>query len=783
MSPVPSDASIDTPAPPKERRFKLSRACDRCRRRRIKCDEGHPCQSCLSSHSPCTFEEPGKRTQHAKSKRTATLEDRMHHLETLIHSIPTTRRPRPRLPLPHALPRRCPAPALSLAALTNPAPHFPPPPSPPRPALAPSYMYFDEQGCKRWQGETSGLPLLDLLFDRAQGGRARTHGRPEWHPQPAPDSPAEQDDSASVSPAEWFPDRVASHADINPETLWKVITSCISPDLMDTLVQCYLSTSYYLMPFLHVPTFLADYGNPLKWGEPGFASFILAMCCLSSRHIDDPRPRTAPTTPPGTDAGTRWFDLFTRLRTLPPADRPTLYTIQAVLLAAIYAIGLGKLSKAFALLSEAVTLSFDAGLHRSTAQYAAFTPLEDEIRKRTFWAVYIWDKQAAAAFGRPPLLRLRDCDVGEPAVVDDEFVTAEGVGRQPEGRPPSCMEAFVATVRYYTVLEAVLDLPPSPQPSSPFLLRASALLAHTQPTHINPHSLSQHTLPAHALPPHTHASHPTLHAAHHLLTSLHHALPAHWAHTPATLASDDVIRVTQAVRLYCLERFVMLLIWRRRWGGVLGARGAEKDMLRACYACARELVAAHLHTATKGLMTYCTSSPLHPLIPPALDALRSCVELLRRFGGRYVCGLRNGELLEEFCRLSQIPLSLSTPSSPSSPSTHPHPTSHTAPHTHLHTTTTHPAPTRPPGYAPSKNANGTAPAPARPRPPHRARRGLRSRVRVWGGLGPSWWQRDQRQYKRQHDEPASLAFPLPLAHELARRFLGAAGAFEGGRVS
>ncbi len=31
------------------------------RRRRIKCDEGHPCQACLTANSSCTFEEPGKR--------------------------------------------------------------------------------------------------------------------------------------------------------------------------------------------------------------------------------------------------------------------------------------------------------------------------------------------------------------------------------------------------------------------------------------------------------------------------------------------------------------------------------------------------------------------------------------------------------------------------------------------------------------------------------------------------------------------------------------------------
>jgi len=52
----------------------------------------------------------------------------------------------------------------------------------------------------------------------------------------------------------------------------------------------------------------------------------------------------------------------------------------------------------------------------------------------------------------------------------------------------------------------------------------------------------------------------------------------------------------------------------------------------------------------------CKTEALQPLIPPGLDALRSCVGLLRRFSGRYVCGLRSGDLMEEFCRLTQIPL-------------------------------------------------------------------------------------------------------------------------------
>lgn len=41
---------------------------------------------------------------------------------------------------------------------------------------------------------------------------------------------------------------------------------------------------------------------------------------------------------------------------------------------------------------------------------------------------------------------------------------------------------------------------------------------------------------------------------------------------------------------------------------------------------------------------------MQPLIAPGLEALRSCVGLLKRFSGRYICGQRSGDLMEEFCR-------------------------------------------------------------------------------------------------------------------------------------
>jgi len=337
---------------------------------------------------------------------------------------------------------------------------------------------------------------------------------------------------------------------------------------------------------------IQDYGNPQKWGEPGFAAFIVSVCCLASRHLDDPRVRADPSNP--ISAGTQWFELLGRIRTLPIGDRPTLYNIQASLIAAVYAVGLGKLTKTAALLAEAVTMSIDAGLHRSADTYDLFDSIEDEVRKRTFWCVYIWDKQFSAHFGRPSLLRLRDCDVAEPAPVDDEFITREGVGMPPLGT--ECrLSAFIVSLRIMVVLEAVLDVPPARQSddSNSFLRRATHVLSGGR-------------------------RFKEMREEEALLDDIHCKIPTYWAYSPETVNSEDTIRMTQATRLHCAEHFVRLLIYRHRFSELVAERTAgsgveeqqtelEKESLISAHNSALQIVGAHLHIAKKGLMTYCAS--------------------------------------------------------------------------------------------------------------------------------------------------------------------------------
>jgi hypothetical protein len=152
-------------------------------------------------------------------------------------------------------------------------------------SMAPPSMFFlDAQGHTRWHGETSGLPLLDFLVD--------SHAfRPPYNPHPTSreavdevesgSNPPSADGGSGGAPSMDGDSPTAVHSEHPSETssdgaseaILKRVTDVIPAELMDEcviwcgcmrasnssarrLVHGFLSTSYYLLPFLHLPTFI-----------------------------------------------------------------------------------------------------------------------------------------------------------------------------------------------------------------------------------------------------------------------------------------------------------------------------------------------------------------------------------------------------------------------------------------------------------------------------------------------------------------------------------------------
>lgn len=93
----------------KRPRLRLAHACDRCRKRKIRCDTHHPCGPCQATKNECTFHTPSRRPPkpknhngdgarssstagfkrpHSPVKDQTALESRLAALEAMLRDVP-----------------------------------------------------------------------------------------------------------------------------------------------------------------------------------------------------------------------------------------------------------------------------------------------------------------------------------------------------------------------------------------------------------------------------------------------------------------------------------------------------------------------------------------------------------------------------------------------------------------------------------------------------------------------------------------------------------------------
>ncbi|KAF8941769.1 Transcriptional activator of fatty acid utilization [Haplosporangium gracile] len=96
-------------------------------------------------------------------------------------------------------------------------------------------------------------------------------------------------------------------------------------------------------------------------------------------------------------------------------------TIQALLLMSHHQYAVGNYSGGWLYTGMATRIAHDIGLHRQDFQVNE--PIEAEVRKRVWWAVYIADRLGAGILGRPLNIRDKEYNVEMPS---DDWITAVG---------------------------------------------------------------------------------------------------------------------------------------------------------------------------------------------------------------------------------------------------------------------------------------------------------------------------------------------------------------------
>ncbi|KAL2149695.1 hypothetical protein VTH82DRAFT_8347 [Thermothelomyces myriococcoides] len=225
----------------------------------------------------------------------------------------------------------------------------------------------------------------------------------------------------------------------------------------ETLLRSYYTSIHSMTPIFHWNTFnqtvdgMYRPGNPLRVSK-AFASVVFAVMAVGRLFTaDDSQDRAHSAT-----------QLLEKTQTLmdPWINEYELDHARALVLVTMALNELNLKSAAWSWLGRAVKVAQDLCLYTEAAAAATSSFVEAEMRRRTWWTIYILDRSLALELGKPMLIDDLDCDVSLPAAVDDHHISERGQ-RLPDGAEglTNSLLAIINVVRSYTALSRTLASP------------------------------------------------------------------------------------------------------------------------------------------------------------------------------------------------------------------------------------------------------------------------------------------------------------------------------------
>ncbi|KIY49579.1 hypothetical protein FISHEDRAFT_41892 [Fistulina hepatica ATCC 64428] len=463
----------DEPLPPDAgqkpivlQRRRVWRACESCRRKKIKCDGTEPvCSQCSTSGSQCTWLQTKDRAALSRHY-VQELEARLIHMESVFNNLSPilqqhginvddllngTSAAVPSSSLTSSKPA---AKSVAAPAPTSVTSSGSSSESPPNVKVeedvsdAIGQLALDEYGHLRWIGGSSSMPLIQSFRNMTTSPLHRI-------------SPMEEDPQApgpSVNKV-FFPASVffgKLHALPSPEEV-----DYPDRDLANKLVDAYFARLHYLMPIIDKPSFMRDYAILMDnlhdvekvRNETAFIGLVFAVFACAASLVQDPRLATERAEEGG--MGMIYYERALILQYISHA-RTQLGHVQCLALMSSFLCSVNCLPQAWILIGQAVRIAQDLGLHRSPRRLL-LTPIDKETRRKVWWGVYTLDRMLALALGRPLGINDSDCDVEYPVEIDDEYlpeyfsVTGASASRTP------LMTGFVALIKLYQIAGRVLQ--------------------------------------------------------------------------------------------------------------------------------------------------------------------------------------------------------------------------------------------------------------------------------------------------------------------------------------
>lgn len=312
----------------------------------------------------------------------------------------------------------------------------------------------DNSNLRRMLQERDGSMDIDLEPRERSSSQLppsiESENRPRKRPQPVPDLALARSNLRSFSKGVWKPP--AQHR-LPAPAFFDAPTPELPPrQVADQLLNTYYVTAHTMFPIIHLPTFKAMvedlYRTSAPRIPPAFLCLFFAVLATGSLFTAD-----------GPATYFRPAELLESARKAidPWCNHHTLDDARALILITICLNEMNLKSAAWNWLGNAVRVGQDLGLYFETDTWPV---VEGEMRRRTWWAIYILDRVMATEMGHPFLIDDADCSVPLPAAVDDQYIRDDGM-RVPNGAEPltHSLLAVIHVVRSYTSIVKTTESP------------------------------------------------------------------------------------------------------------------------------------------------------------------------------------------------------------------------------------------------------------------------------------------------------------------------------------
>ncbi|KAJ0118437.1 fungal specific transcription factor domain-containing protein [Diaporthe amygdali] len=419
-----STGSNQTVQMPVQKRRRVTRACDECRRKKIKCDGKQPCTHCSVYSYECTYDKPSNRRRNPAPQYIEALENKLARAEACLRKfVPDVdlndpnldpavqqefqNRERQRLHAAKTRQENAKEAEKQTAQIMSMIETL-------------GQLDLTEGGGWDFRGTSSGAVFLRRMKDHFRGLLGYDY-QTTFLPRPTQVPGLLKLDSPQSTTASTPNDsRTSNVYDLPPKERARQL-------------------SYY--------TFETEDNRFL-----GLLYAVMAVGCMYNIAEEDVDNQVN-----YSEATEEGMGYYTSARILLQdiTECRDLTSLQSLLFLILFLQATSNLSACYAFLGIALRTALRMGLHRHLPN-ANFTPLVSESRRRIFYFIRQLDIYCSALLGFPILLHEEDIDQQLPSEIDDEFITAESILTPPPETPGSFFQAFNAHSRLMEILMKVI---------------------------------------------------------------------------------------------------------------------------------------------------------------------------------------------------------------------------------------------------------------------------------------------------------------------------------------